>query len=108
MFVDDIHEIMSRVAPIFDLMRVAAKTDPEIAGMFQNILDSRAQGMMFFVQALMKNGPLREGLTSEEAAETVWTVTSGEVFTLLNVNRAWPHQKYKRWVVDALTRLLLP
>jgi len=107
MFVDDIHEIMSRVAPLFDLMRVAAKTEPDIAAMFQNMLDGRVQGMMFFVRALMKNGPLRDGLTPEAAAETVWALTSGEVFILLNVNRSWPEEKYKRWLVEVLTRLLL-
>ena len=107
MFVDDIHEIMSRVAPLFDLMRVAAKTEPDIAAMFQNMLDGRVQGMMFFVRALMKNGPLCDGLTPEAAAETVWALTSGEVFILLNVNRSWPEEKYKRWLVEVLTRLLL-
>lgn len=107
MFVDDIYEIMSRMAPLFDLMRVAAKTEPDIAAMFQNMLDGRVQGMMFFVRALMKNGPLRDGLTPEAAAETVWALTSGEVFILLNVNRSWPEEKHKRWLVEVLTRLLL-
>jgi len=107
MFVDDIYGIMSRMAPLFDLMRVAAKTEPDIAAMFQNMLDGRVQGMMFFVRALMKNGPLRDGLTPEAAAETVWALTSGEVFILLNVNRSWPEEKYKRWLVEVLTRLLL-
>lgn len=107
LFVDDIYEIMSRMAPLFDLMRVAAKTEPDIAAMFQNMLDGRVQGMMFFVRALMKNGPLRDGLTPEAAAETVWALTSGEVFILLNVNRSWPEEKHKRWLVEVLTRLLL-
>jgi TetR/AcrR family transcriptional regulator, regulator of autoinduction and epiphytic fitness len=108
LFASDIYEIMSRVAPIFDIMRVAAKTEPDIAGMFQNMLNERAQAMMVFVRALMKNGPLRESLAPEEAAETIWALTSGEVFTLLNVNRGWSEEKHKRWLVDALTRLLLP
>ena len=76
-FANDIYEIMRRVAPLFDLMRAAVKTEPDIAEMLQNMLDARVQGMMFFVRALMANGPLRDGLTPEEAAETVWTLTSG-------------------------------
>jgi AcrR family transcriptional regulator len=108
LFVTDMDGIMSRVAPILDIMRVAAKSDPEIAAMFQKILADRVQGMKFFIRALMKHGPLREGLTLEAAAETVWTLTSGEVFILLNVDRAWPKEKYKHWLIDALTRLLLP
>jgi len=108
LFVHDIYKIMSRVAPIFDIMRVAAKTEPEIAEMLQNILNARVQGMRTFIRAFVKNGPLRDGLTPEEAAEMVWTLTSAEVFTLLNVNRGWPEEKHKQWLIDALTRFLLP
>lgn len=108
LFAGDIYEIMSRVAPIFDIMRVAAKTEPEIAEMLENILNARVQGMMAFVRALMKNGPLRAGLTPEKAAETVWTLTSAEVFTLLKTNRGWSEEKHKQWLVDSLARLLLP
>jgi len=107
LFVNDIYGIMSRVAPIFEIMRVAAKTEQDIAEMYQNLLNSRVQGMMVFVRALMKNGPLRDGLTPEDAAETVWTLTSGEVFALLNTNRGWPEEKHKQWLVSILARFLL-
>ncbi len=107
-FVNDIYEIMSRVAPIFDIMRVAAKTEPEIAGMLQSMLNARVQGMLVFVRALMKNGPLREGLTPGEAAETVWMLTSAEVFILFIANRGWTENKYKQWMLNALVKLLLP
>jgi len=96
------------VAPLFDVMRVAAKTEPEIAEMLEKILNTRVQGMMAFVRALMKNGPLRPGVTPEKAAETVWTLTSAEVFSLLKTNRGWSEEKHKHWLVDSLTRLLLP
>jgi AcrR family transcriptional regulator len=108
LFVDDMYEIMNRIAPIFNIMRVAAKTEPDIAEMFQNILGVRVQGMLVFVRALMKNGSLRDGLTPEDAAESVWTLTSGEVFTLLTKNLDWSQKKYKQWMIDSLTRLLLP
>jgi len=108
LFAADIYNIMSRVAPLFDVMRVAAKTEPEIAEMLENLLNARVQGLMVFVQALIKNGPLRPGLTAEEAAETVWTLTSAEVFTLLKTNRGWSEENHKRWLADSLTRLLLP
>src|SRR5258706_14055556 len=108
LFVNDIYEIMGRMAPIFDIMRFAAKTEPDISQMFQNILNARVQGMMTFVRAIMKNGPLREGLTPENAAETIWVLTSGEVFILFITNRGWTETQYKQWMADALTRLLLP
>ena len=108
LFADDIYEIMSRVAPLFDVMRGAAKTETEMAEMLQNLLNARVHGMLAFVRAIIKNGPLRNGLTAESAAETVWLLTSAEVFTLLKTNRGWSEESHKQWLVDSLTRLLLP
>jgi TetR/AcrR family transcriptional regulator of autoinduction and epiphytic fitness len=108
LFANDIYEIMSRVAPIFDIMRVAAKTEPDISEMLQGLLDARVQGMMAFIKAVMSNGPLREKITPEDAAETVWTITSGEVYTLLITNRGWSGDKYKQWLTDTLLKLILP
>ena len=107
MFTEDIHKIMSRTAPLFEVLRTAAHTEPEIAEMLNGILESRLGGMMFFVRALMKNGPLRAGLTAESAAETVWLLTSGEVFMLLKGDRGWTDEDYQRWLANALKRLLL-
>jgi AcrR family transcriptional regulator len=107
-FARDMYEIMSRAAPVFEVMRAAAKTEPDIAGLMGSILEGRLEGMTAFVRALMKNGPLREGLTVAKAAETVWAVSSAEVFTLLVVERGWSEAEYKRWLADALGQLLLP
>lgn len=108
LFAEDIYEIMSRMTPIFEIMRAAAKTDTEIADMYENMLSSRVQGLMAFVRALRKNGPLRDGVTAEQAAETVWALTSADVITLLTKNRDWPAEQYKRWLSDMLKRFLLP
>lgn len=108
LFAEDIYEIMSRMTPIFGVMRAAAQTDTEIAGMYESILSNRVQGLSAFVKGLMKNGPLRDGVTEEEAAETVWTLTSADVITLLMENRGWSPEQYKRWLTDMLKRSLLP
>ena len=108
LFAEDIYTIMSRMTPLFEIMRVAAKTEPEIAGMYENILNNRVQGLKAFVRALMKNGPLREGLALESAAETVWTLTSAEVILLLTGTRGWSGERYRQWLADMLKRALLP
>lgn len=108
LFAEDIYQIMSRMTPIFEIMRTASKTDPEIADMYENMLSSRVQGLMAFVRALMKNGPLRDGVTADEAAETVWALTSADMITLLTQNRGWSADQYQRWLTDMLKRFLLP
>jgi AcrR family transcriptional regulator len=108
LFSRDMAEIMGRVAPLFEVMRAAAKTEAELAEMLQKMLAERVEGMKVFIHALLRNGPLKEGLSVEEAAETVWAITSGEVHTLLVTDRGWKVEKYQRWLANALTHLLLP
>lgn len=108
MFAHDISEIMGRVAVLFEVMRTAAKTEPEIAELLQEMLENRLAGMRVFIQSLVANGPLREGLTESEAAESVWALTSAEIYRLLTEDRQWPAEEYEHWLGDTLTRLLLP
>jgi TetR/AcrR family transcriptional regulator of autoinduction and epiphytic fitness len=107
-FVHDIYEIMSRMSPIFALLRATAKSEPEIGSMLESLLKERLQGMAFFVNQVANIGPLRENLSAEQAAETVWTLSSGEVFQLLIEDLGWTREQYETWLWDALTRLLLP
>jgi AcrR family transcriptional regulator len=108
LFAQDISAILERVAPIFEIMRFAAKTESDIADLLQNILRERLQNMELLVQHLSEQGPLKEGVVDLQAAETVWTLTSPEVFRLLTVDRAWTSEHYIQWLADTLTRLLLP
>jgi AcrR family transcriptional regulator len=106
-FAHDIQEIMHRMAPIFEIMRIAAKTEPDIAAMLQQILASRYHGMEKFIEYLSSNTTLREDLSKTEAAETVWAITSAELFNLLTIDRGWSGEKYEQWLVKTLKNLLL-
>lgn len=106
-FARDMQEIMGRMAPIFEIMRVAAKTEPDIAELLRHILESRVHGMEAFIKYLIANGSLRKDLTPGEATETVWAISSAEVYSLLINDRGWSSEKYKQWLAKTLTKLLL-
>ena len=108
MFSQDIAEIMTRAAPVFEIMRSAAKTEPEIAGLMKNLFKERLHNMIIFVQSVAANGLLREGLDNAQAGEIAWALTSPELFQLLTGERGWSKEKYAQWLADALTRILLP
>lgn len=108
MFASDITAIMERVWPIFEVMSIAAKTEPDIAELLQRSLHRRWQNMETMVEHVAANGPLRDGLTNAQAADTIWTLTSAEVFRLLTENRGWTTDQYIEWLADSLIRLLLP
>jgi hypothetical protein len=107
LFAQDIAGILERVSPVFEIMRMAAKTEPEIAELLKNLLEERLRNLAKFVQHLSAHSALRQGLDDAQAAEIVWAITSPEVFSLLTVDRGWPRERYVRWLGDTLTRLLL-
>ena len=107
MFASQIAEIMTRVAPLFAVMNAAAKTEPEIAELLDRLLAERLGGLTYFISALSEHGGLRDGLDASTAAETVWALTSAEVFNLLTIERSWSRERYATWLEDSLTRLLL-
>lgn len=107
MFAHDIRQIMERVGPVFIAMRTAAETKPDIAELLRRILGERMQGMEQFARWLAANGPLNGGMPVEDAAETVWALTSAEVHNLLTVVRGWTGERYEAWLRDTLIRLIL-
>jgi AcrR family transcriptional regulator len=108
LFAHGIGEIMARMSPIFEIMRTAAKTEPEIADLLRQLLEERLQNLIQFVGWVAANGPLRDDLDVEAAGETVWLLTSAEVYHLLTVDRGWPRDRYEQWLGDTLIMLLLP
>jgi AcrR family transcriptional regulator len=108
LFAEDMAGILERVTPVFAIMRMAAKTEPDIAELLKNILEERLSNLAIFVQHLSARTPLLEGLDDTQATEIVWAISSPEVFSLLTVDRGWSKERYARWLGDTLTRLLLP
>lgn len=108
LFAAGIAEIMERVGPLFGVMRGAAATEPEIAALLERLLSARRENLGMFVQGFVQSGPLRAGLSADEAADTVWTLTSAEVHHLLRVDRGWPLERYTHWLGDTLILVLLP
>jgi AcrR family transcriptional regulator len=106
-FASQMADIMSRVGPLFQVMRAASKTKPEIAILLEELLNGRLQGMEYFVHVLVKHTPLPAELDEQTATETIWALTSAEIYNLMTVDRGWPKEKYAQWLADMLTRLLL-
>jgi AcrR family transcriptional regulator len=108
LFAEDISAILERVAPVFGIMRMAAKTEPDIADLLHNLLEERLKNIAAFVHSVSAHSPLRDGLDDTQATDIVWTITSPEVYSLLTMDRGWSRERYVHWLSDTLIRLLLP
>lgn len=107
-FATNISDILERMAPIVAIMRMAAKTEPDIAIALAALLERRFENLRVFVQALAAHTNLRDGLDVDAATETVWAIAGPDVYLLLTIDRGWSKERFAQWLGDSLTRLLLP
>jgi AcrR family transcriptional regulator len=108
MFAQVVADNLEGAAYISEIMHVAAKTEPDVNRIMQNLSKQRWQHMAFAIQQIAANGPLREKMDDAYATDYVWTLTSPEVFLLLRRDRGWSKEKYAQWLADTLTKVLLP
>jgi AcrR family transcriptional regulator len=108
LFARDITKILNRAAPVFEILRIAAKTEPEIAALVERLLRERLVNMTMVAKSLLANGALRESLNRAQAAELIWSMTSPELYLLLTRDLHWTDEQYTQWLTETLIRLLLP
>jgi AcrR family transcriptional regulator len=103
-----VRAMQARLAPLVLAVRDASATEPEAREVWRQLSDRRATNMRTFVRDLQAAGGLREGLSIEEAADSVWATNSSDMYLLLTVDRGWSPDRYERWLTDTWHRLLLP
>jgi AcrR family transcriptional regulator len=101
-------EIAPRVAPILRLARDAAASDPEMAAVLEDINRQRLERMTVNAQGLHGAGHLRPNISTEQAADIMWTYSSPELYDLLVLQRGWSPQRFGRFVAEAMIAALLP
>lgn len=108
MFARGVTTIIERVRPVDDILRSAGAVDAGVASLRAHIQEERFSSVRTFAGWLVKNGPLRDGVTTGDAATIIWTLTSPEVHQLLCDARGWSRPRYVRWLTESLTEILLP
>jgi AcrR family transcriptional regulator len=96
---------LERAAPIAAVVSGASRSDPELADLLSRLHTARLKNLATLVDALVANGPLR--VPADQAAETVWALTSPELHQLLVRVRGWTRGRYIDWLADSLDVLLL-
>lgn len=108
MFAKGVTEQLEHVRPFDDILRSAAPVDPTAAELRADLqLVQRRQAMRTIVGWIAAHGPLRAGMSREQATDIVWTLTSPEVHLLLRDTCNWSPERYSAWLRDTLTAALL-
>jgi AcrR family transcriptional regulator len=100
--------VLQRSAQAHRILHTAAASDPKAAALEQSDQASRRRGQELYIELLLANGSLRDGLTETDAADTYAALASPETYAFLTEQRGWPPERFEAWLADALTRLLLP
>jgi len=99
--------IHARTGPYDRVLREAASADPDRADVWRQLEAQRLTGMRRLAQRLQDLGALRSGLSVEKARDILWTVNSHAVYDLLVVQRGWPPERYRDWIVATNVHALL-
>jgi AcrR family transcriptional regulator len=97
--------IAPRLALVLGIIQQAARAEPELARLWDEIAERRAANMRLFVADLATAAALR--LDPDEAADIVWATNAVEMYQLLVSQRGWSSQRYERFLTDTWRRLLL-
>jgi AcrR family transcriptional regulator len=104
----DVAGRISRARPVDDVFRSAAEVDEEIAAKRSDLHETRWRTLRAVIGGVAANGPLREGVSEDDAATTLWLLAGPEAHRLLVDVRGWTQEKYAAWLADSLEVLLLP
>jgi AcrR family transcriptional regulator len=105
LFAHDIAQVVSRVGPVFEMMRSAASTEPAMADVYAEMQGYRLENMRRVVGWIAARGPLR--LPPARAAETIWAIAAPDTARHLMEGRGWTPARWADWLADVLTRTLL-
>lgn len=105
LFARDVTNLLSKVGPIYEVLRTAGAVEPAAAAVYEEMNRYRLDNMRRVVGWLEAQGPLR--VDSDRATETLWALASPDVARLLRHVRGWSDDDYTAWLADTLTQVLL-
>lgn len=81
--------------------------DAELGRLSEQMVAQREHTAGWIVEGMTRIAPLRPGCGRAEAVDTVWLLMDPAVFVRLTGERRWAVERYRRWVADAIARLLM-
>ena len=100
--------VLERNASAHAVLRTAMAADSELDQLAAADDERRNATHRAFVEMLTSNGPLREGLSTSDAVDTMSALANPDTYTLLIRRRSWTPSRIEGWLVESLTLLLLP
>lgn len=92
LFAADVSARLERAAPLVAAVAAASRSEPELAELLDRLHSTRRTNLAVFA--------------SGDALDTVWALTSPELYELLRSQRGWSQKRYRDWLADTLGLVL--
>ena len=99
-----IHE---READLEDLLFQAGSGDPDLAAVWRQSHQQQLSRQTELLTPMGQNQAFEQGLALQTAIETLWAISSPEVYRLLVRERGWSPHRYETWLANSAIKLLL-
>ncbi|MEN3285484.1 MAG: hypothetical protein V7607_6624 [Solirubrobacteraceae bacterium] len=99
--------VKERAGALLGVIRSAASTDPDAAGLWSRIQADFYDNQHAIAQALQAGKALRRGLTVARAADVLWTLNHPDLWLLLVGERGWTPHEWERWFSETIRSQLL-
>jgi len=100
--------VLERNAAAHAVLKAAAAVDPDLDALAAEDDQRRKATHRAFVEMLRSRGPLRDGLSTNDAVDTMSAIANPETCAFLIRRRGWTPARVERWLAETLGLLLLP
>jgi AcrR family transcriptional regulator len=107
LFADHLMSVQDRTIPTYEVLKDAARTDAQIATLHAQLQRYRYGNLRSLASQLHRLGALRNEIAVDDAAWTLWAITSPEVRRMLQTQADWSAAAYRRWLQRTLGGALL-
>lgn len=101
------NDIYARVVPFWSAIGQGAAIEPELARVWDGIVEQRRAGVRQIVASLADRGQLRTGLDTDRAADIVYGTQRPETYAVFVDECGWSSAEYKSWSYRLLCEQLL-
>jgi AcrR family transcriptional regulator len=99
--------IARRAAHLFETVHRAADDAPEVAELWNALLNNRRAGAAMVIERIRALGHLASELDIETAIDTLWVFNDPAHYAALVVQRGWSEYAFRRWLADRMRNALL-
>jgi AcrR family transcriptional regulator len=92
LFVTDVSARLERAAPLVAAVSAASRSEPDLAELLDRLHTIRRANLAVFAPG--------------EMLDTVWALTSPELYELLRRQRGWSQARYRTWLAEMLSLVL--